>query len=405
MQKFSCTVFLLFVGWATVFNTSLYSQEPATGSVDTLREGVPHEVGLSDQKLTQIDSIVTKAISDSVFPGAVVGVVKDGVLAYHRAFGYQTYDQKRAVKKDDVYDLASITKVMATTASVMKLTDEGLLHLNDPVSTYIAEFDTEEKKDITIKDLLLHQSGLPAFRVYVDSIQTRKEIVHAIKNEPLINEPGAKYVYSDLGMILLAEIVHQVSGSRLDEYARDTFYEPMGMKHTMFNPHEHHPELLENIAPTENDTVYGRGLVHGYAHDERAYFMDGVAGHAGLFSSLPDIAKFTAMLMNNGTYRGIDFLKPETIRMFTTKQSELSGRGFGFDRKSGEGFSTAGNLAGIDTFGHLGFTGTSFWIDREKNMAVILLTNRTYPFRSFGRTISGIRAAVADAAYSAIITP
>ncbi|HET8866501.1 MAG TPA: glycoside hydrolase family 3 N-terminal domain-containing protein [Gracilimonas sp.] len=369
----------------------------------TLRFGNPEEVGLDHNKLFKIDDIINQAISDSVFPGAVVGIVKDGVLAYNQAYGYQDYAKTEAVRDTDVYDVASITKIMGTTVSVMKLIDEDKLHLDDRISKFFPEFDTEEKKDITIRDILLHQTGLPPFRVYVDSLKKRSEIVNAIKNEPLTYEPGSKYVYSDLGMILLAEIVHEITGKSLDVYARNEFYFPMNMYSTFFNPAINSSWLVNRIAPTEIDTVFGRGLVKGRVHDERAYFMDGIAGHAGLFSSVIDMAKFSTMLLNNGVYSGQQYLKPQTIKQFTTEQSEHSGRGLGFDRKSEEGFSTAGSLASDDTFGHLGFTGTSLWIDREKNMAVILLTNRTFPHRSYGKTISQIRARVADTAYSAIM--
>ncbi len=369
----------------------------------TLRFGAPEEVGLDHNELFKIDEIVDQAIRDSVFPGAVVGIVKDGVLAYNRSYGYQDYSKTEAIKKTDVYDLASITKVMATTTATMKLVDEEKLSLVDPVSKFIPEFDTPDKKAITIRDLLLHQSGLPPFRVYVDSLKTREEILNAIKNEPLIYESGSKYAYSDLGMILLGEIIQKVTGQRLDRYTRNEFYFPLNMYSTFFNPASNSSWLTPRISPTEIDTVYGRGIVKARVHDERAYFMDGIAGHAGLFSSAIDIAKFSTMLLNEGTYAGKQFLKPETIQEFTSEQSKLSGRGLGFDRKSREGFSTAGDLASKDTFGHTGFTGTSFWIDREKNMAIILLTNRTYPYRSYGKTISQIRAKVADAAYSAIM--
>lgn len=368
----------------------------------TLRFGQPEEVGLNHNALFKIDDIINEAIRDSVFPGAVVGIVKDGVLAYNRGYGYQDYSKTEAVKETDVYDVASITKVMATTASVMKLIEEDKLNLNDRVSKFFPEFDTRDKRKITIRDILLHQSGLPPFRVYVDSLKTRGEIINAIKNEPLTYKPGSKYVYSDLGMILLAEIIHEVSGKPLDQYTRNEFYFPLNMYSTFFNPASNSRWLVSRIAPTEIDTVFGRGLVKARVHDERAYFMDGVAGHAGLFSSAIDMAKFSTMLLNDGTYAGKQFLEPETIRKFTTEQSKHSGRGLGFDRKIGDGFSTAGSLASNDTFGHLGFTGTSLWIDREKNMAVILLTNRTFPKRSYGKTISQIRAKVADAAFSAI---
>ncbi|MCH2449776.1 MAG: serine hydrolase [Gracilimonas sp.] len=368
----------------------------------TLRFGQPEEVGLDHNKLFEIDDIINEAIRDSVFPGAVVGVVKDGVLAYNRGYGYQDYTKTEAVRDTDVYDIASMTKVMATTASTMKLIDEEKLSLDDRISDFFPEFDTDDKREITIRDILLHQTGLPPFRVYVDSIKSRDGIIEAIKNEPLTYEPGTKYVYSDLGMILLAEIIHEVSGLPLDIYSRKELFFPMNMYSSFFNPAVKSSWLTRRIAPTEIDTVFGRGLVQAQVHDERAYFMDGVAGHAGLFSSNIDIAKFSTMLLNDGVYSGRRYLKPETVRLFTTEQSKHSGRGLGFDRKSKEGFSTAGSLASDDTFGHLGFTGTSFWIDREKNMAVILLTNRTFPNRSYGKAISQIRARVADAAYSAI---
>lgn len=369
-----------------------------------LRFGNPGEVDLDPTKLLEIDTIINEAIRDSVFPGAVVGIVKDGVLAYNQGYGYQDYTKTEAIRSTDVYDVASITKVMATTASVMKLVDEEKLSLDDKVSDFFEEFDTDDRGEVTIRDILLHQSGLPPFRVYVDSIRTRLEILKAIKNEPLTYTPGSDYVYSDLGMILLAEIIDEVSGKSVDQYARDQFYFPMSMYSTFFNPLNNSSWLVNRIAPTEIDTVYDRGLVQARVHDERAYFMDGIAGHAGLFSTATDMAKFATMLLNNGTYAGKHYLKPETVELFTTKQSSHNNRGLGFDRKSSGGFSTAGNLASDDTFGHLGFTGTSLWIDREKNMAVILLTNRTYPNRSYGSQISQIRARIADVAYSAITT-
>lgn len=368
-----------------------------------LRSGLAASVGMSSDSLRKIDRIVNKAIQDSVFPGAVVAVVKDGVVTYEKGFGYHDYDKTKIVRSSNVYDIASITKVVATTAATMRLIDQEKLSLDDKVSKYIREFDTKEKKNITIRDILLHQSGLPPFKVYVDKLKTRKEIIEAIKKEPLEYEPGTKYVYSDLGMIMLAEIIHKVSGDRLDIFTRKELHFPLGMYSTFFNPHRLGGWMRQRIPPTEIDTVYDRGLVKANVHDERAYFMDGIAGHAGLFSNARDLAKFAVMLLNEGTYAGKEYFKPETVRLFTTKQSDLSGRGLGFDRKSEAGFTSAGQLASNDTFGHLGFTGTSLWIDRNKNMAVILLTNRTYPKRSYGKRISRIRAAVADAAFSSIV--
>lgn len=364
--------------------------------------GDPEEVGLSSTALYKIEDILQEAIRDSVFPGAVAAVIKDGQMVFNKAVGYWTYDKLKATKNDDVFDLASITKVMSTTTAAMKLIDEGKLSLEDEVWRFIPEYRTPEKEHITISDLLLHQSGLPPFRVYVDSLKTRSEIIEAVRNEPLTYKTGTEYVYSDLGMILLAEIIETITSQRIDAYMRQSFYYPMGMSSTYFNPKRVSRWYVDRVHPTEYDELFDRGLVHAQVHDERAYFMDGVAGHAGLFSTTSDMGKYATMILNNGRYGEIQYISPEIVQQFTSKQSDISGRGFGFDRKSPTGFSSAGQLSSNNTFGHLGFTGTSMWIDKENNMAVILLTNRVYPSRTFGKRISQIRAAVADAAFSAI---
>ncbi len=368
-----------------------------------LRYGSPEDAGIISQELYKIDDILRDAVLDSVFPGAVAAVIKDGVLVYKHAEGYHTYDKLRKVRDTDVYDVASITKIAATSTAAMKLITDGYLSLDDKVKDYFDEFDTPDKEDITIRHLLLHESGLPAFRVYVDELQTRSEIINAIKNEPLINPVGSTYVYSDLGMILLAEIIAEISGRSIDSYMRKYFYYPMGMYGAYFNPKRVSRWYVNRIPPTEIDTVYRDKLIEAEVNDERAWYMNGIAGHAGLFATVDDLAKFGTMILNEGTYLGKEYIAPEVVREFTSQQSDKSGRGLGFDRKSANGFTTAGQLSSLDTFGHLGFTGTSIWIDREKDMIVILLTNRTYPNRSYGRSISRIRAAVADAAFSSIL--
>ena len=364
--------------------------------------GDPEEVGLSSTELYKIEDILQEAIRDSVFPGAVAAVIKDGKMVFNKAVGYWTYDKLKKTRNTDVFDLASITKVMSTTTAAMKLITDGKLSLDDEVWRYIPEYKTPEKEHILIKDLLLHQSGLPPFRVYVDSLKTRPEIINAVRNEPLTYETGTEYVYSDLGMILMAEIVETITKQQIDAFMRREFYYPMEMSSTYFNPKKVSRWYSDRVHPTEFDDIFERGLVQGNVHDERAYFMDGVAGHAGLFSTTSDMGKFATMLLNDGRYGSTQYIAPEIVQQFTSQQSDISGRGFGFDRKSPTGFTTAGQLSSNDTFGHLGFTGTSMWIDREKNMAVILLTNRVYPKRTFGKKISQIRAAVADAAFSAI---
>jgi len=368
-----------------------------------LRVDHPESAGLSTDSLMVLDEIMQSAIEDSVFPGGAIAVVKDGVIAWQKGYGYHDYNKTIAVQETDVFDLASLTKIVATTTAIMKLYDEGELDLDDPVSKYIPEFNNSEKRSITIRQLLLHTSGLPAFRIYVDRFQTREEIIQAIRNEPLENKPGEKYVYSDLGFILLAEIVEELSGLSIDRYMQSNFYYPMGMYAAQFNPARLGTWMRRRIPPTEIDHIYGRDIVQGLAHDERAFFMDGIAGHAGLFASARDLAAWAQMMLNKGTYIGREYLKPETVDLFTGHRSNINHRGLGFDRKS-EGFSSAGQLSGLQTFGHLGFTGTSIWIDPEAGIAVILLTNRTFPYRSYGSEIRNVRPAVVDAVMRSIIT-
>lgn len=361
-----------------------------------LRFDIPEAVGLRTDSLIKIDMIMQEAIDDSVFPGGVVGVMKDGALVWSEGYGYHDYTKTTAVSGEDVYDLASLTKVMGTTTAVMKLIDDGRLSLDDKVSEFIPEFNTDDKRNITIEQMLIHTSGLPAFKVYVDKLKTRGEILEAIKNEPLEYTPGEQYIYSDLGFILLAEIVEEISGQRVDIFLRSNFFIPMGMYSSHYNPKSVGRWMTRRIPPTEIDDVYNRGTVQADVHDERAYFMEGVAGHAGLFSNVRDIAIFSQMLLNGGTYADREYLSEEIIREFTQRQSPINQRAYGFDMKS-QGFSTAGSMTGENSFGHTGFTGTSLWVDPDENIAIILLTNRTYPNRDLGSGISRIRADIADA--------
>lgn len=361
-----------------------------------LRHDMPESVGLRTDSLLNVDMIMQQAINDSVFPGGVVGVMKNGALVWSHGYGYHDYSKTKAVSDSDVYDLASLTKVISTTTAIMKLVDDGRLSLDDTVAEFIPEFDTDEKREITIEQMLLHTSGLPAFKVYVDKLKTRGEILDAIKNEPLEAAPGERYTYSDLGFILLAEIAEEITGQRIDRFMRGNFFRPMGMYSTHFTPRSVGGWMTQRIPPTEIDDVYNRGTVQANVHDERAYFMDGIAGHAGLFSNVKDIAMFSQMLLNGGTYGGREYLSPEIVEQFTKEQSPLNQRAYGFDRKS-EGFSTAGSLTSNNSFGHTGFTGTSLWVDPDNDIAIILLTNRTYPDRNLGSGISRIRASIADA--------
>lgn len=367
-----------------------------------LRNDAPESVGLRSDSLNRIDAIMEAAIRDSIFPGATVTVLKDGVIAFERGFGYHDYGKTRRVRANDIFDMASVSKVMGTTLAAMKLVDEGKLKLDDPISKYIPEYARGPKATITIAHFLSHTSGLPPFRVYVDSLKTREAILAAIRKEALVNTPGERYVYSDLGMILLGSIIENITGMSQDTYLARTFYTPMGMTSTLYNPSKNNNRLLTRILPTEHDTIYRKMWIHGVVHDERAFYMDGVAGHAGLFSNGRDAAVFASLMLNKGMYAGVRYLKPETVDLFTSKTTAPGNRALGFDMKSPSGFSSAGTLAGPRTYGHTGFTGTSVWIDPDKNLAIIVLTNRTYPYRGTAAGVGRVRAAVADQVFRSL---
>lgn len=364
-----------------------------------LRRDTPARVGFDQQGLFKLDTIITKAILDSAFPGSQLLVAKDGLIGYNRSFGRLQYSTVSAqVNNTTMYDLASLTKVIATTAGVMKLYDEGKLVLDDLVVKYIPEFGNRRKEKITIRNLLLHNSGLPAFKRLYLSCSSEKEALDSVVNSELIYTPGDSMVYSDFGFITLGKIIERITGEALDAYTARKFFEPLGMRQTMFNPPG---TLWNNIAPTEFDTVWRDRLVHGTVHDETAALFGGVAGHAGLFSTASDLAIFMQMLMNGGTYGGKQYLKPETIKLFTANSSTGSTRVLGWDTKSTTGYSSAGSLFSEKSFGHTGFTGTSIWADPERNLFVIFLTNRVYPTRE-NRKIYRVRPAVHDVVIKAL---
>ncbi|MBI3189074.1 MAG: serine hydrolase, partial [Ignavibacteriales bacterium] len=363
-------------------------------SQSVLRKDKPENVGFNSDSLALVDSVINHAIQDSAFPGAQVCVVKDGAIVLNKSFGSYEYAYPTShISNQSMYDLASLTKVIATTSAVMKLYDEQQLGLDDLVTKYIPEFGNHGKEKITIRNLLLHNSGLPAFKRLYAMCKSPQEVLDSVFQTELIYKTGDSTVYSDFGFITLGKIVERISGQTLDEYCRKNFFEPLGMKQTMFNPSE---SLWTNIAPTEYDSLLRKKLVRGVVHDENAYTLGGVSGHAGLFSTASELAIFMQMLTNGGNFNGKQFLKQETIKFFTTKKGAKSTRALGWDTKSVEGYSSAGKLFSENSFGHTGFTGTSIWADPEREIFVIFLTNRVYPTRA-NTKISGVRPAVHEA--------
>jgi len=338
----------------------------------------PFAVHDSLYDFTSLDSLMNSAVSDSVFPGAQLVIGKDGSVIYDKTFGRYRYDvNSDTVSKTTLYDLASLTKVVSTTSAVMLLYDRGKLKLEDKVVKYLPQFNNHGKGKITIKNLLLHNSGLPAGRRFYLKSKTREEVLQRIMNMKLLTKPGEKYRYSDIGFIVLQQVVEKITAQSLDKFITEQLFNKIGMKRTMYNP----PDSLKyDCAPTEIDTYWRMKQVQGTVHDETAALLNGVSGNAGLFSTAEDLAKFAQLLLDNGKYDGRQIFKPETIKLFTTKHSE-SGRAYGWDTKSPKGYSSAGKLFSLNSFGHTGFTGTSIWIDKERKLFVILLSNRVYPSR------------------------
>ena len=347
----------------------------------------------------EVDSIIEKAISDSAFPGAVLLVSRDMRIVHEKAYGTYTYDPASPkVTTSTIFDLASVSKVVGTTTAAMILIDREELNLDDKVIKYLPEFNNNGKENITIKNLLLHNSGLAAFKKYYDVYSTAKEVINDIMNLTPEQGPGSKYVYSDLGMIILQKVIERITGQSLDKFLEENLFAPLGMTSTMYNPPT---ESKDNCMPTELDDFWRMRQLQGEVHDERAYMLNGVAGHAGLFSTANDLAKFLQMILREGNYQGRQYIKPETIELFTKKQSDQSSRGLGWDTKSPEG-SSAGKYFSLLSWGHTGYTGTSVWTDPELKTFVILLTNRVYPTRNNNK-LSQVRPLIHDAIYRAVI--
>jgi beta-N-acetylhexosaminidase len=375
------------------YGRGLYMQQ------SILRKDFPESVGFNSDTLAKLDTIIQCAIRDTAFPGAQVVVVRNDADVYNKSFGRLEYSSSsQRVTGTTMYDIASLTKVIATTAAIMRLYDEAKLSLDESVVKYLPEFGNHGKEKITIRNLLLHNSGLPAFKRFYITCRTAEEVLDSIYNSELSFPVGDSTVYSDFGFIMLGKVVEKIAGVSLDVYVDSVFYRSLGMEHTMFKPSS---SLWSNIAPTEFDAAWRKQLVRGSVHDETAALLGGVAGHAGLFSTASDLAIFMQMIMDGGSYGGKQYLKPETIKLFTTRQSKNSLRALGWDTKTMNGYSSAGKLFGEKSFGHTGFTGTSIWVELEKNIFVILLTNRVHPTRN-NTKIMQIRPKVHDAVMKAI---
>ena len=398
-----------------------------------LAYGSPESVGMNAEKLNKIDGLVAEMIASKAAPGARVLVAKEGTVIFDRSYGHLDYEKSAPVTSETVYDLASITKVAATTLAAMFLHSRGELDLNKTLGDYLPELKATNKGGIILKDLLAHEAGLKAFiphynktlssgkwkpAYYKDSNSEgytlpvsntmfaipslRDSLWNWTVESELLPKPHG-YVYSDLTMYFMQEVIERIVNQPLDEFVDHNFYAPLGLQTLTFNPFEKIP--LSRIAPTENDKTFRGRQIQGYVHDQGAAMYGGVAGHAGLFGTANDLAVVLQLLLNKGTYGDVTLMDPETIEAFTKRQSTRSRRGWGWDKpepEKGKGGSVS-KLAPKSTFGHTGFTGTSMWADPENKLTYIFLSNRVYPIATNNTLLDlGTRTKIHDLIYESI---
>ena len=379
----------------------LYAVATLLTGGDGLPSKPPAAVGMSATRLAKINQAVERGIRAGGFPGGAVVVGRRGFAVWERGLGRMAWspDASLVVPNRTIYDLASLTKVVATTTAIMILYDEGKLRLDDPVWRYIPSFAGGAKNNVTIRHLLTHRSGLPAGRDIWRIADSRWEAREAVIASALMPgcPPGACYEYSDLGPDILGFVAEAVSGERLDTFLEKRVWDPLGMTDTYFKPPE---SLRARIAPTALNSVRGYPL-RGEVHDENAAALGGVAGHAGLFSTVSDLSIFAQMLLNGGTYGGVRIVSDTVVELFTMRTA--GSRALGWDTCRGD--YGCGRYLSENAFGHTGFTGTSMWIDPDREMFVILLTNRVYDARARrpAKVISDVRADIADAAALAVL--
>jgi CubicO group peptidase (beta-lactamase class C family) len=373
-------------------------------------------VGMAPNLGARLDSIVSAGIAQGAAPGAALAVGRWGKIVHVRGYGrIDVAPNAPRVTDSTLFDMASLTKVVATTTAAMILEDKGKLNLDAPVRTYVPELSDPAKARITVRMLLTHTGGFEAFAPLWRETQGRADYLRQINTRPLVYAPGDSVVYSDWDFVLAGLVIERITGMSLDEFLTRRVWRPLNMHDTGFNPlssrgmqlggdctsaYRADNPLLNRIAMTEIDTLYRRAHVHGVVHDENACALGGVAGHAGLFSSARDLALFGQMLLNNGQYGEVRLIQPATVARWTARQNRGSSRAIGWDTPSPR--SSAGRYFSPRSFGHTGFTGTSIWIDPERGVFVVLLTNRVNPTRSNFRH-EALRRDIADAVQAAVI--
>ncbi len=408
---------------------------PPTPQREAIALALPSSLGFDSARLAAVASYVASQV-DSAYPGAVVAVGRHGRLVLLAAAGHYGNDDPRPVDPATIYDLASLTKVIGLTTACMILVDEGRLDLDAPVRAYVPAFRGPLKEGVTIRHLLTHSGGMHWWRPLFRETSDRRSALALVDTTALDTTPGARFVYSDLGAILLMQAVEHITGERIDHYLARRVFAPLGMTATRFLPPK---SWRARIPPTEIDTAFRHRLIRGEVHDENAGRMGGVSGHAGLFGNAQDLARFATWLMESRAGRPSEFTSgiglvgdphsgdsprarlagnvpprplgrlalpaphAEIVAAFTTRQGLPPGstRALGWDTPSDSGYSSAGSKLSRRSFGHTGFTGTSIWMDPERDVFIILLTNRVNPTRSNTKILE-VRARVADLVVQAL---
>ena len=328
--------------------------------------------GLNPDSMAALDTFLAEKVAEGVIPGGTMVVGRATGSIHETAFGRYAEHDTRPVALNTIYDLASLTKVVGLTTAVYMLVADGRLAWDERVQTYVPEFQGPQKNAVTVRHLLTHTSGLPAWIPLHLETANREDALDRVIHEPLTSEPGAEYVYSDLGAILMAQIVERVTRQTLDIFLQEALFEPLRMRDTGFNPS---PDVLSRIAPTENDAWRGR-MVHGEVHDENAFHLGGVSGHAGLFSSARDLATFAGWMLLNFSDQndeGLPSISGDSLRKWTARQPgpEGSNRALGWQKPVPGGGNSGGSLLSEQSFGHTGFTGTSIWMDPTNDLYLV----------------------------------
>jgi CubicO group peptidase (beta-lactamase class C family) len=366
--------------------------------VDSLIPASPVAVGMDAQLSARLDSIAAVAISEGAAPGLAIAVGRYGRLVHLKGYGAIDYAPGApSVDPTTLYDLASLTKVVATTTAAMILEEEGKLDISRTVQSYVPELNAPDKAGITVRQILTHRGGFEAFAPLHRQYRGRAEYLAQINARPLTSVPGTHMVYSDWDFILMQAVIERITGTTLDAFVASRVFTPLHMTSARFTPDTNDAVLLRHVAVTALDTL--RGLLHGAVHDPNAWAMGGVAGHAGLFASARDLAVFAQMLLNGGRYDGVKILGATTIARWTAVQDPGSSRALGWDTPSA--VSSAGRYFSPHGFGHTGFTGTSIWMDPDRSLFVVILSNRVNSHGESTRHVQ-LRRDVADAVQSAI---